>query len=75
MPLIPCVVCNNPVSKNAKRCPFCDEPNPTRRGARTQKLKIIIGVAILLFVGIYTWLVAVPELQQYGLFNNISQRK
>jgi len=73
--LVKCVVCGNDVASDAKECGNCKSEDPTGRKALWRNIRRLVGIMLLLLAGFYIWFDMLPELKQYGFFNNIGQHK
>lgn len=73
--LVNCVVCGHDVATDAKECVNCKTTDPTGKQALHRKFRRLFGIILLIIAGFYIWFEALPELQQYGFFNHLGQRK
>lgn len=75
MALILCSACNKEISSNAKVCPHCGEPDPSRRERNSKIYKGLIMLIIIAGAIGYFWFTVLPDIREHGLFHQIGQRK
>lgn len=70
-----CVECNGEISSNAKVCPHCGEPDPSRRERKSKTIRLLIALIIIAGTIGYFWFTVLPDIREHGLFHQIGQRK
>ncbi len=62
MPLVPCPICEKPISKRAHTCPECGEPDPLNHVAKSTFVSTVLWSLAIVAAGYVAWVYLLPML-------------